>query len=178
MLLVGCSDGEGRDEPIDMGVGAVVINEVNTSAKYIELYNPTDYDFNLSGVRIRKNNDSFLLNADKSADFVVPDGTTLPGGGFAVLGCKGQDPASLGLKLGVSATGISGSKSLLLELVDRNGKRLDYFVNSAFESPRAVDAWDDQVEHTFDVAARMADGEAWQVVVEPTPGRSKASATV
>ena len=87
LLLVGCSDGEGRDEPIDMGVGAVVINEVNTSAKYIELYNPTDYDFNLSGVRIRKNNDSFLLNADKSADFVVPDGTTLPGGGFAPHGC-------------------------------------------------------------------------------------------
>ena len=178
LLLVGCSDGEVRDEPIDMGVGAVVINEVNTSAKYIELYNPTDYDFNLSGVRIRKNNDSFLLNADKSADFVVPDGTTLPGGGFAVLGCKGQEPASLGLKLGVSATGISGSKSLLLELIDRNGKRLDYFVNSAFESPRAVDGWDDQVEHTFDVAARMADGEAWQVVVDPTPGRSNAIATV
>ena len=178
LCLVACSGDEGQPLPPDAGIGAVVINEVNTSAKYIELYNPTDYDCDLSGMRIRKNNEGFLLSADKSADFVVPDGTTLPGGGFAVLGCKGQEPASLGMKLGVSGTGISGSKSLLLELYDRNDRRIDYFVNSAFETPRAVDAWDDAVEHTFDVAARMGDGEAWQVVKNPTPGRSNSIATI
>ena len=94
----------------------MVINEVNASAKYIELYNPTEFDCDLSGMRIYKNNEGYLKNSDKSADFVIEPGTTLPAGGFAVLGCKGQEPVSLGLKLGVSATGISGSKSLLLEL--------------------------------------------------------------
>ena len=178
LCLVACSGDEGQPLPPDAGVGAVVINEVNTSAKYIELYNPTDYDCDLSGMRIRKNNEGFLLSADKTADFVIAAGTTLPAHGFAVVGCKGREPASLGLKLGVSGTGISGSKSLLLELVDGTGKRLDYFVNSAFENPRAVDAWDDAVEHTFDVAARMGDGESWQVVTTPTPGRSNSVASI
>lgn len=176
--FVACSGDDGGQLPPDAGVGAVVINEVNTDAKYIELYNPTDYACDLSGMRIRKNNEGYLLSADKSTDFVIAEGATLPAHGFAVIGCKGQDPASLGLKLGVSATGISGSKSLLLELVDGTGKRLDYFVNSAFESPRAVDGWDDQVEHTFDVAARIGDGESWQVVTTPTPGRSNSIATI
>lgn len=176
--IVACSSDEGQELLPDTGVGAVVINEVNTAAKYIELYNPTEYACDLSGLRIRKNHDRFLQNAEGSDDFVIPQGTTLPAFGFAVIGCKGQDPVALGLKLGVSATGISGSKSLLLQLVDRNGNGLDYFVNSAFESPRAVDEWDEAVEHTFDVAARMADGEAWQVVVSPTPGRSNTIATI
>ena len=61
--------------PPDTGVGAVVINEVNASAKYIELYNPSEYECDLSGFRIRKNHDGFLQNADKSADFVIPQGT-------------------------------------------------------------------------------------------------------
>lgn len=180
LALVGCSssENEGPELPPDTGVGAVVINEVNASAKYIELYNPTEYECDLSGFRIRKNHDGFLQNADKSADFVIPQGTKLPAFGFAVIGCKGQEPVALGLKLGVSATGLSGSKSLLLQLVDRNGNGLDYFVNSAFERPRAVDAWDDEVEHTFDIAARMSDGGAWQVVSTPTPGRSNEIATI
>ena len=177
LCLAGCSSDE-SDTPIPEGEGKVVINEVNTSAKYIELYNPTEFDCDLSGLRIYKNNEGYLKNSDKSADFVIEPGTTLPAGGFAVIGCKGQEPVSLGLKLGVSATGISGSKSLLLELHDATGNRLDYFVNSAFEKPRAVDAWDEEVEHSFDIAARMGDGEAWQVVSNPTPGRSNAIATI
>lgn len=174
--LVGCSSDEG-DQPIPEGDARVVLNEVNTASKYIELYNPTEYPCDLSGMRIYKNNEGYLKNADKSADFVIAEGTMLPAGGFAVIGCKGQDPVSLGMKLGVSATGISGSKSLLLELHDAAGNRLDYFVNSAFENPRAVDAWDEAVEHTFDVAARMSDGGSWQVVTTPTPGRSNEIAT-
>lgn len=178
LAMVACSGDDEQELQPDLGLGRVVINEVNTSAKYIELYNPTEYDCDLSGFRIYKNNEGYLKNADKSADFVIAAGTNLPAGGFAVIGCKGQDPVSLGMKLGVSATGISGSKSLLLELHDATGNRLDYFVNSSFEIPRAVDAWDDQVEHSFDIAARMGDGEAWQVVNNPTPGRSNTIATI
>ena len=68
----------------------VVINEVNTSAKYIELYNKGDKPADISGLTIIKNNEGPISNIDGSADFVVADGTTLPAGGFAVIGCKGN----------------------------------------------------------------------------------------
>ncbi|MBQ5879042.1 MAG: CotH kinase family protein, partial [Alistipes sp.] len=141
-------------------------------AKYIELYNPAEGDIDLSGYKIFKNNEGFLQNSDKTADFVIAEGTILKAGGFAVLGCKGNKITHSALDLGVSATGVSGAKSLLLELVDKTGKRVDYFVNSAFEKPRAVDAWDDTPEHSFEVAARYPDATKWYTAAVPTPGAS------
>ncbi|MBQ5394578.1 MAG: CotH kinase family protein, partial [Alistipes sp.] len=152
--------------------GAVFFNEVNADAKYIELYNPAEGDIDLSGYKIFKNNEGFLQNSDKTADFVIAEGTILKAGGFAVLGCKGNKITHSALDLGVSATGVSGAKSLLLELVDKTGKRVDYFVNSGFEKPRAVDAWDDTPEHSFEVAARYPDAAKWYTAAVPTPGAS------
>lgn len=177
LLLTACS---GKEDPEPgSGNGAatgVVINEVNADAKYIELYNPSGKACDLSGLRIRKNNGGFLQNVDGSGDFVVDDGVCIPARGYAVVGCKGRAIDCPGVALGVSATGISGSKSLLLELVDKAGERLDWFVNSAFERPRAVDAWDGAVEHTFDVAARHPDGGAWYTVGAATSGASNDTA--
>ena len=152
--------------------GAVLFNEVNADAKYIELYNPAEGDIDLSGYKIFKNNEGYLQNSDKTADFVIAEGTILKAGGFAVLGCKGNKITHSALDLGVSATGVSGAKSLLLELVDKTGKRVDYFVNSGFEKPRAVDAWDDTPEHSFEVAARYPDATKWYTAAVPTPGAS------
>ena len=152
--------------------GAVLFNEVNADAKYIELYNPAEGDIDLSGYKIFKNNEGFLQNSDKTADFVIAEGTILKAGGFAVLGCKGNKITHSALDLGVSATGVSGAKSLLLELVDKTGKRVDYFVNSGFEKPRAVDAWDDTPEHSFEVAARYPDATKWYTAAVATPGAS------
>lgn len=177
LLIAGCSDKEGPDSP---GGGStatgVVINEVNADAKYIELYNASDRACDLSGWRIRKNNGAFLQNSDGSGDFAVAEGVLLAPHGYAVLGCKGKSIDCPGVALGVSATGVSGSKSLLLELVDGQGARIDWFVNSGFEHPRAADAWDGAVEHAFDVAARHADGAAWYVAGTATPGLSNAAA--
>lgn len=181
LLLSACADKEDPGTEPGGGGGSVassgvVINEVNADAKYIELYNPSDGTCDLSGLRIRKNNGGFLQNADGSGDFAVADGVLLPPHGYAVLGCKGKRIDCPGVALGVSATGLSGSKSLLLELVDKAGDRLDWFVNSAFERPRAVDAWDGAVEHAFDVAARHADGGGWCVAGAATPGVSNDTA--
>ena len=137
----------------------VVINEVNTSAKYIELYNKGDKPADISGLTIIKNNEGPISNIDGSADFVVADGTTLPAGGFAVIGCKGNTTVYEGVSLGTSKSGISGSKSLLLELVDSDGNHLDYFVNTAKEKPTAKDEWDGAILYSFDVAMRVGDGE-------------------
>ena len=162
---------EPTPEP-EQKAGAVFFNEVNADAKYIELYNPAEGDIDLSGYKIFKNNEGFLQNSDKTADFVIAEGTILKAGGFAVLGCKGNKITHSALDLGVSATGVSGAKSLLLELVDKTGKRVDYFVNSGFEKPRAVDAWDDTPEHSFEVAARYPDATKWYTAAVATPGAS------
>ena len=157
----------------------IVINEVNTSAKYIELYNKGDQPADISGLTIIKNNEGPIGNTDGSADFAVAEGTILPAGGFAVIGCKGNTTVYDGLSLGTSKTGISGSKSLLLELVDSEGNRLDYFVNTANPTPSADDEWDGAITTSFDVAMRIGDGSAkWFIMAEGTPGRANGGVVV
>ncbi len=167
LLAAGCTLIEGTE---DLGTRKVVINEVNTDAKYIELYNPSDEDVDLGGWTIHKNNEGAISDKEGSGEYAVADGVVIPAGGYALLNCKGTDNAHSGVALGVSNSGVSGKKSLLLELIDAKGARVDYFVNSAKEQPAASDTWDDAVEHTFDIAARMPDGGEWFVVEEPTPG--------
>lgn len=156
--------------------GRVCINEVNTEAKYIELYNPSTEEADLSGLRIRKNNEGFLKDSAGTDDFTVVDGTKLPAKGFAVINCKGRLNDHEGLALGVSSTGISGSKSLLLELVGKDGGRIDWFVNSSYATPRAADTWNTEAEHPFEVAGRMDDGgEQWYVLENASAGTSNAA---
>ena len=84
-----------------------------------------------------------------------------------------------GLSLGTSKSGISGSKSLLLELVDKEGNRLDYFVNTATENPTAEGPWDGAINQSFDVAVRIPDGSTyWYIIEEPTPGTTNGGTLV
>lgn len=178
LLLGGCGPDipygpDGPDGPDTPEAGRVVMNEINTSAKYIELYNPGDQAVDLGGMKIRKNNEEFLSTADGTDDLIIPAGTMLEGKSYAVLGCKGNTIVHEGLDLGTSHTGLSGSKSLLLELLDKSGNRLDYFVNTLNEHPVANDEWGGSVEHAFDVAARINDGtDGWWVTDRASPGQT------
>lgn len=154
LVCIRCGQSDDSDNPQSNSECGVVINEINTDAKYIELYNTLPTVCDLSGFTIRKNGTDLLRNASSSADFVVTDGTLLSGFGYAVINCKGADNPTSALVLGTSATGISGKKSLLLELLDRKGSRVDLFCNSAQSAPRAVDRWDSEPEWRFDVAGR------------------------
>ncbi len=167
LMLVGCVLPEG---PQSVGKGNVVINEVNTDAKYIELYNNSSEIAEIGGWTIIKNGDAPLNNASGLAAYKVPQGVVMLGHSYAVLNCKGQDNPHGGLALGTSESGVSGKKSLLLELVDAEGGYVDHFVNTASEAPTSADEWDGAVEHTFDVACRMPDGGDWWVVDVATPG--------
>lgn len=165
--------------PIESTDLDIVINEVNTDAKYIELYNRSEQSADISGLTIIKNNEGPIANIDGSADFVVAEGTVLPAKGFAVIGCKGNTNTYEGLSLGTSKSGISGSKSLLLELVDKEGNRLDYFVNTATENPTAEGPWDGAINQSFDVAVRIPDGSTyWYIIEEPTPGATNGGTIV
>lgn len=165
--------GGGNNQP----TGRVVINEVNSDAKYIELYNLSTNDVDLSGWSIHKNNEGAIGDQSGAGLFVIAEGTILPAGGYAVLNCKGASNAHTAVDLGVSNSGVSGKKSILLELVNAQGVRIDYFVNTANTAPTINDAWDDAVEHTFDVACRVPDGGEWYVVTTATIGATNANDT-
>ncbi len=175
---IGGGDNNQEDNNLPIGAGDVVINEVNSDAKYIELFNKsTTENVDLSGWTILKNNEGAISDQSGMGLFVIADGTVLPAGGYAVINCKGANNAHNALNLGVSNSGVSGKKSLLLELVDNNGERVDYFVNSANATPNVADAWDGAVEHTFDVVCRVPDGGDWYVVTTATIGAANASDT-
>ncbi len=159
----------GPADPI-AGKGEVYINEVNSEAKYIELYNASSEAADLSGWTIRKNGENPLDNAEGTGTYAVAKGTILPAKGYAVLNCKGKTELYEGVDLGTSASGISGKKSILLELVDAEGNYVDHFVNTATKPAAESDTWDGDVEHTFEIAARMPDGTKWWVVNAATPG--------
>ena len=165
IVATSCFMVEGGEE----STGKVVINEVNADAKYIELYNLSGVAVDLGGWTIRKNNEGPIADMEGTGSFVIAEGTILPGKGYALLNCKGANNEHQGVALGTSSSGVSGKKSLLLELINNEGERVDYFVNSGNEHPAAVDVWDGAVEHTFDIAARIPDGGGWWVVDTATP---------
>ena len=92
--------------------GKVVINEVNSDAKYIELYNTSDVAVNLGGWTIRKNNEGAISDAHGLGSFVVAPGTMIPAKGFALINCKGANNAHNALNLGVDNSSLVGSHGL------------------------------------------------------------------
>ncbi len=153
--------------PIEYGtVDQLRMNEVNTSDKYIEIYNPTNNPINISGIKFAKNSlDEYY--SDASGNAVTPvDGTILDAKSYAVMGCKGADwSASSTTYIGTATNGVSGSKSLLTVLVDSENNPIDYFVNTANAEPAVGDVWDGAYEYSFSVAARIPDGTGeWHVV--------------
>lgn len=169
LLASACTPFGGDDV---LGKGEVYLNEINTDAKYIEIYNKSTESVDLSGWTILKNGSTPLDDASGLAPYAVPEGTILEGGGYAVLSCKGKENTYGGLSLGTSDSGVSGKKSLLLVLVDADGEYVDHFVNSAKSPAKPEDSWDGDVEHTFDVAARMPDGGPWWVVESASAGEA------
>lgn len=178
LSLTSCLAPLPEESEVEVGEGKIVLNEVNTDAKYIELYNTSLVNVDLGGWTIYKNNEGAIDNQSATGAFVIEEGTILPAKGYAVINCKGKENVHSGIDLGVSDSGVSGKKSLLLELINANGDMVDYFVNSANEIPNIDDTWDGAVEHTFDVACRMPDGGDWYVAEEATPGAANQGKTI
>jgi len=114
--------------------GGIVINEVMTSnhgaythpdygtVDWVELYNPTEKDFDLSGCGFTDS----IKDVKRTIRYHFPDGTILPAGGYLVLYCTGgtgatdDDPFCTGFHL--SAEGetlflISESNVEIAELI-------------------------------------------------------------
>lgn len=99
----------------------LVLNELNgNDPKYIELYNGSDKEMEITGVRIRKDGEEFVYTA--------PEGTVIAARGFLKLLADQTDPA-----LGFSS-GLSAKKSVMIELYAPDGVTLlDLFKNPSLE---------------------------------------------
>jgi|SRR5574344_389095 hypothetical protein len=156
----------------------IKINEVNSDGKYIEIYNTSDKAVVISGIKFAKNaSDAYFVDGT-AATIQVAEGTKLGAKSYAIMGCKGTDlsadaAAAGAMYLGTSTTGLSGKKSLLVILQDKDGKTVDSFVNSANTTPAISDTWDGAVEYVFTVAARIPDGTGdFYSVTEATLGKT------
>ncbi len=140
--------------------GNLVINEVVTSnhkmnigtygkVDWVELYNPTDRDIDLSGCGFTNS----IKDLKRSVRYHFPDGTVLKSGGYLLLYCTGgtgetdDDPYCTGFNL--------SKEGETLLLVDRNYVELAELTVPALESDTAY--------------ARKDDGK-YDVTTIPTPG--------
>ncbi len=146
------------------------LNEIDPNAKFIELINTADKPVNISGMTIRKNDEKI---------FTVADNTLLPANGFALLGCKDVNHSDKpGLYLGTVTDGISGKKSLFIELRDRDKNTIDRFTNTSETNPTPTTLWDGDIEALIEVSVGRANdaGDQWFLLSTSTPGVSNATA--
>lgn len=139
----------------------LVLNELNgNDPKYIELYNGSDKEMDITGVRIRKDDEEIVYTA--------PQGTVIAARGFLKLLADQTDPA-----LGFSS-GLSAKKSVMIELYAPDGVTLiDLFKNPSLEKG---DVWGesdpkyngDDEGLSYGRYPDGAEGE-WQMT-EPTEG--------
>ena len=80
--------------------------------KFFELYNDSDFDIKLTGVTINK---------DEELTWTGIDGEVVPAKGyFAIIGGKGTTERGF-------SSGFSAKKSVLIELFDNKGNKIDFF---------------------------------------------------
>lgn len=93
----------------------LALNELNGNDKFIELYNGSASDMDISGVQLRKDDEEII--------YVAPQGTTIPAGSFLSLAGNAEDYAD------GFTSGLSADKSVMIQLLDPEGVQLDVFKN-------------------------------------------------
>ncbi len=111
----------GEEDPTLVGNGEisvtpVVLNELygagEDNEKFFELYNNLGVTVNIEGYTIKK---------DEELCWTAPKGATIPGNGFfQIVGAKGTTETGF-------SSGFSSKKSVIIELFDAEGKKLDTF---------------------------------------------------
>ena len=94
----------------------LVLNELNgTKPKYIELYNSTGRELDITGVKIKKDDGDIV--------YIAPEGTKIQSHGFLVL-LSDQADYSTGF-----TSGLSAKKSVKIELLSPEETAIDVFKN-------------------------------------------------
>jgi len=115
----------------------IVLNEIWAGApsdeeKFIELFNKTDKDIDISGVFFKRNGD-----AGDGVVGTIPDNTTLKAGKYYILGTKNNttNPNDPNAPYDHSISkGFSAKKSILFEMFDPSGNRIDFFLRGSMDN--------------------------------------------
>lgn len=157
-------------------VESVVLNElcgnkVYDGNKFIELYNGTKAEVDLSGWTIRKYAADATDVAGKYNNcWIAPAGAKLGAGQYLVLEADQEDP-SKGFKAGLSA-----KKGVKFELVDASGKVVDLFLRGEDADPFAEESFkdDERKDASF---SRVPNGTGDWAYADPTPGAANGEST-
>lgn len=125
--------------------------------KFFELYNGSDYPIKLTGVTISK---------DEANCWTGIDGEVVPAKGyFAIIGGKGTTPRGF-------SSGFSSKKSVIVELFDIKGNRIDYFQRGEKGSDGQ---WGASLPNVTDSWQRIPDGTGSWKIAAPTANAKNAS---
>ncbi|MBR5035501.1 MAG: lamin tail domain-containing protein [Bacteroidales bacterium] len=141
------------------------LNEVygagDNKDKFFELYNMSDYPIKLTGVTINKDGDLTWTGIDGE---VVPANDF-----FAIVGSKGSTPRGF-------SSGFSAKKSVLVELFDPAGNKLDFFQRG---DPNDDGSWGKSITDYAGSWSRVPDGTGkWMRTDTFTPGAANSTEAV
>jgi len=147
------------------GYASLYINEVNSTGKWIEIYNDGASAANVGGYFVERNN-----NDGTSAAIALPDGTTIASKGFLVI-YQGTESGGTSASpcegaIDCQTFGISSTKFMTAILKDDQGYDIDIF---DIGDPQTVAV---SSEKSW---ARETDGATTIVALDPTPGKSNSS---
>ena len=126
--------------------------------KFFELYNGSDFDIKLTGVTISK---------DEGNCWTGIDGEVVPAKGwFAIIGAKGTTERGF-------SSGFSAKKSVLVELFDNKGNKIDQFQRG---EKMDTGEWGASLSNVKTSWIRVPDGTGkWMISDAPTPGEKNPS---
>ena len=126
--------------------------------KFFELYNGSDFPIKLTGVTISK---------DESNCWTGIDGEVVPAKGyFAIIGAKGTTPRGF-------SSGFSSKKSVLIELFDTKGNKIEFF-----QRGEKMDSgeWGASLPNNKGSWSRIPDGSGkWMQTDAFTPGKANST---
>lgn len=166
--------GDDDEEPVVPPVSGtdynvVKLNELNGNDKYIELYNTSDEEVEIAGLKIRKDAEKVI--------YVAPAGTKMAAKGFLVLSSTDNE---VDYSKGFTG-GLSADKSVQIELLSPDDEQVDLFRNLSVSKGESWGEKDGKYngkspeKRSF---ARNQDGTGKWYVMDATSGGANAGATI
>ena len=156
----GAANSDEQPEVTEGDYTGLVLNGLNgNKPKYIELYNNSDVEIDLTGVQLKKDDEEIV--------YVAPEGTKIAAHSFLVLYADAKD-YSEGF-----TSGLSAKKAVKIELLSPKGEQLDVFENLPVNSG---ESWGDDPKYNGEDAGqaygRQPDGSDNWVMIDATEGTS------
>ena len=162
LALVGCKDDSEPEGPSGIDYTGLVLNELNgNKPKYIELYNSTGRELDITGVKIKKDDGDIV--------YIAPEGTKIQSHGFLVL-LSDQADYSTGF-----TSGLSAKKSVKIELLSPEETAIDVFKNL---TDAGEEVWGETPKYNGETEgmayARKDNGAEWYMM-KTTQGESNST---